>query len=123
MSNTAIFLLLKSYPQSNITLEELSEIFPEKTPYKGEGRIVVDNVEKAKNILKEYIGQYEFESLPEYLFLEGSFDNDNFKNLNNNLTYLSKFEIENIKKFFILLINSGVSIINFQFLERQYYGA
>lgn len=113
----AIGLLLKSYYKNALSLEDLKNFIPSYFPYKGYGRIVVSekDLNKAIDLIKSHVGEYEFNYYPEHLIVSES---ENRNNFNYGSVYLGKFDIENLEEFLEKLIKE-TTVISFYFNSEE----
>lgn len=111
-------LILKSFYKNALTLQEIQDLIPNYMPHKGYGRIVVseNDFEKATLILKEHVGEDEFNQYyPNFLILSKPKEPVTF---NYGSVYLGKFDIENLKGFLEKLILE-TTVIYFYFGQEE----
>jgi hypothetical protein len=81
-------------------------------PYKGKGGIQVESgqLKQAKELLKDYVGEYEWKYYPEYFLRDNQID----------VSYCyGKFEVNsnNVREFLEILIKNGIVIVDVQFIN------
>lgn len=107
-------MLLTTLGSDDILDLKILSTFPTYFRYKGYGRIAVDDVDKAKKVLQDYIqfsDDYFNEVYPENLFMEGYQES-------LPLVHTGKLEIPDISVFLKLLISSGVVLHNYDFNQN-----
>lgn len=99
-------LLLDIYydePVSDAMKARIKERLPSQVPYKGEGLIAVDDVAAAEKLLKEHVGEFEWE------YYSGIIRSEKAKDATDGIP-MGKFEIEDLKGFLVKLMDSGVRL-------------
>lgn len=109
ISNKTIWRIINEHP--NVLTENEIKYFIQLVSYmpdKGCGCILVEkgHVEKAIGILREFVGEFEFEYYPDG-FITDTFLDSNF--------YYGKFEIENLPELIDKFISGGIKIIDLRF--------
>lgn len=110
-------MLLTTLGNDDILDLKILSTFPTYFRYKGHGRIAVDDVDLAKQILKDHLGHsdlYFDDVYPENFFIEGYQES-------LPLVHTGKLEIPNISTFLKLLISSGVVLHNYDFDQNSCY--
>lgn len=99
-------------PVSEETKDRIkTTILPDHMPYKGEGYIAVSDVSAAEDILKEHVGEFEWEYYPghgKFIAKEGA----------SCPMYYGKFEVSNLKTFLEKLMDAGIRLYDFKFQEQ-----
>lgn len=110
--------MLRSEDVSSILKTDIRQTFPTYMIYKGEGRILVDNVEKAKSILQEYIVVSD-ETFADY-YPEHFFVTPLAKDISDSFSMIrtGKLDIPKLDVFLNTLLDNGVSIINYDFNQN-----
>ena len=104
--------ILFDEPISEDMKERIIATLPSNMPEKGEGRICVDNVQKAKLLLEEHVGDFEWDYYPQREGLIQPKD----RSFNS---YYGKFDIEDLPGLWQKLIDGGVRIYDVSFFNNQ----
>jgi hypothetical protein len=96
--------------------------FPDSMPNKGYGHISVDDTKKAEELLKEHVGEHEWNYYP-YDKKQPETTSFSFIQKHNEQypIYYGKFEIENLQEFLVKLYKSGVRIYDYNFHDELNY--
>lgn len=81
-------------------------------PYKGEGFIKIhdeNDIERAYEVLKEYVGEDEFEYCPSDFIKAGK---------SSLTTYYGKFEIEDLEGLYQKMADNGIIVIKADFIDQ-----
>tara|TARA_B100000700_G_scaffold264816_1_gene302777 strand:+ start:2178 stop:2615 length:438 start_codon:yes stop_codon:yes gene_type:complete len=109
-------------------LDSLPDIFP----YKGIFSIIVDDKEKAENLLAKHLSVDSVEDVCEYYdnsFYNRGTDSTDYNTFIKNVedehkvSFNSKFNIQDLKEFMITLFKSDVVVrdYHFEFPEQDFY--
>lgn len=105
---TLLLDILFDEPISEEMKERIIATLPVDMPEKGEGRICVDDVQKAESILEAHVGEFEWDYYPE----RGPLIQPKDKRYSN---YYGKFDIEDLPGLWRKLIDGGVRIYDIAF--------
>lgn len=100
--------------------------FPTYIPDKSRGFILVDDAIAAEEVLKEHVGESEFdgyypkEKVSPFTLLN-LIQEKNESNPNGTSIYLGKFDLEKPELFFEKLYIQGIRIFNFEFIAPSAY--
>ena len=109
---TLLLDILFDEPISEEMKERIIATLPTDMPEKGEGRICVDDVQKAESILKDHVGEFEWPYYPDRDGLiqhEGRMYN----------SYYGKFDIEDLPGLWRKLVDGGVRIYDVSFVKDE----
>ena len=101
----------KAFNAGILSESETEILFDVFMPYKGSGNISVQkqDVEKAIDLLREWVGEYELDYVNPSEFIIDGDPSDWF--------YYGKFEIHNLSEFLRHLVDQGVKIKSVYFWE------